>query len=40
MELAEQFNNAIMCYLKHGNPCGVSLNKTQTSKAYKKALPM
>ena len=37
MELAEQFIMPSCVILKHGNPCGVSLGKTQ-SKAYKKAL--
>ena len=37
MELAEQFVMPSCVILKHGNPCGVSLGKTQ-SKAYKKAL--
>ena len=37
MELAEQFNAPSCVILKHGNPCGVSLNNRQTL-AYKKAL--
>ncbi len=37
MELAEQFNKPSCVILKHGNPCGVSLNDNQTV-AYKKAL--
>ena len=37
MELAEQFIMPSCVILKHGNPCGVSLGKTQ-SIAYKQAL--
>ena len=37
MELAEQFQKKSCVILKHGNPCGVSLDDEQ-HKAYKKAL--
>ncbi len=37
IELAEQFNIPSCVILKHGNPCGVSLNNNQTL-AYKSAL--
>ena len=37
IELAEQFNLPSCVILKHGNPCGVSLNNNQTL-AYKNAL--
>ena len=37
MELAEQFNVSSCVILKHGNPCGVSLNNNQ-ALAYKNAL--
>ena len=36
IELAEQFNIPSCVILKHGNPCGVSLNNKQTL-AYKRA---
>ena len=37
MELAEQFNKPSCVILKHGNPCGMSLNNNQVF-AYKNAL--
>ena len=37
MELAEQFNKPSCVILKHGNPCGMSLNNNQ-ALAYKNAL--
>tara|TARA_B100000035_G_scaffold311781_1_gene321950 strand:+ start:1127 stop:2665 length:1539 start_codon:yes stop_codon:yes gene_type:complete len=37
MELADQFQKKSCVILKHGNPCGVSLDNDQ-HKAYKKAL--
>ena len=37
MELAEQFNKPSCVILKHGNPCGMSLNNNQVL-AYKNAL--
>jgi len=37
MELAEQFSKPSCVILKHGNPCGVALDKNQ-EKAYSKAL--
>ena len=37
MELAEQFNKPSCVILKHGNPCGMSLNNNQAF-AYKNAL--
>ncbi len=37
IELADQFNKPSCVILKHGNPCGVSLNNNQTV-AYKNAL--
>lgn len=37
MELADQFQKKSCVILKHGNPCGVSLDNEQ-HKAYKKAL--
>ncbi len=37
MELADQFQKKSCVILKHGNPCGVSLDDNQ-HKAYKKAL--
>ncbi len=37
MELAEQFSSPSCVILKHGNPCGVALDKNQ-EKAYSKAL--
>ena len=37
MELAEQFSRPSCVILKHGNPCGVAIDKFQKN-AYKKAL--
>ena len=37
MELAEQFPKSSCVILKHGNPCGVAIDKSQ-NEAYKKAL--
>ena len=37
MELAQQFQKSSCVILKHGNPCGVALNKKQ-HKAFDKAL--
>ena len=37
MELADHFQKKSCVILKHGNPCGVSLDNEQ-HKAYKKAL--